>query len=39
MQATSTLTPARPGPPYPLTARGGGATSAAGGWMGFGSGL
>ena len=39
MRATSTLTPASPGPPYPLTARGGGWTSAAGGWLGLGSGL
>ena len=39
MRATSTLTPTSPGLPYPLTARGGGATSAAGGWLGFGSGF
>ena len=39
MPATSTLTPTCPAPPYPLTARGGGAASAAGDWLDFGSGL
>ena len=39
MRATSTLTPTSPGPPYPLTARGGGAASTAGDWLDVGSGL
>ena len=39
MRATSTLTPTSPRPLYPLTARGRGATSAAGDWLDFGSGL
>ena len=39
MRATWTRTPTSPGPPCPLTARGGSATSAANGWLGFGSGL
>ena len=33
------LTPTSSGPPYPLTARGGGAASAAGDWLDFSSGL
>ena len=39
MRATLTLTPTSPDPPYPLTARGGGAASAAGDLLDLGSGL
>ena len=39
IRATSTLTPISPGPTYPRTARGGGAVSAAGDWLDFGSGV